>query len=350
MKLDPKKLKKLAVVSALRDPSQVVLLQHIDSVEERLEKSIGEISKKVDGSLPSLSDILEQVKGTDGDDGYTPEKGLDYFDGDDYVLTEKDKAEIASQITVPVVEKIIERIETIKEQPTITEITKITNEIKEVAITENAEILRDKLEALKDNERLDISAIRGTDIFIQQQNLDRAISILDKRTEYLLNKTTTNGIVSHDSTLTGNGTPSSPLSVVGGGGGGGSISAITITGTVDDSNVSFVAASAPTFLVINGITYQQNTVWSLSGLNITLTIPVGVNGSIFGIGVSGLAVLTATGIIDDSNTSFTFTSAPTFLIINGAMYQKTGGAITWSGTTTVTLSIPVGINGSIFGL
>ena len=33
-----------------------------------------------------------------GKDGYTPQKGIDYFDGNDYVLTEADKTEIANTV------------------------------------------------------------------------------------------------------------------------------------------------------------------------------------------------------------------------------------------------------------
>lgn len=63
------------------------------------------------------------------------------------------------------------------------------------------------------------------------------------------------------------------------------------------------------------------------------------------------AILTATGTIDDLNTSFTFTSQPSVLCINGVLYQTTGGAITWSWSDpTATLSVPVGTNGSIFGI
>lgn len=65
----------------------------------------------------------------------------------------------------------------------------------------------------------------------------------------------------------------------------------------------------------------------------------------------GSRVLAATGTIDDNNTSFTITSKPTVLIINGGIYQESGGAITWSyDSGALTLSVPVGIGGSIFGL
>ena len=71
-----------------------------------------------------------------------------------------------------------------------------------------------------------------------------------------------------------------------------------------------------------------------------------------GGGSGGLGtILTATGTIDDSNVTFTFTQLPSILIINGGMYQQTGGSITWTYLAgTVTLSVAVGVNGAIFGL
>lgn len=69
------------------------------------------------------------------------------------------------------------------------------------------------------------------------------------------------------------------------------------------------------------------------------------------VSASGLSILAATGTINDSNKDFTFTSEPTLISINGVMYQKTGGAITWSfAGSTATLSSAVGTGGSIFGL
>lgn len=55
-----------------------------------------------DGYTPVKGkDYFDGAKGEKGDDGYTPVKGVDYFDGakgedgHDYILTEKDKSDIA---------------------------------------------------------------------------------------------------------------------------------------------------------------------------------------------------------------------------------------------------------------
>lgn len=65
----------------------------------------------------------------------------------------------------------------------------------------------------------------------------------------------------------------------------------------------------------------------------------------------GLTIIPVTGTVDDSNMTFAATSQPTLLNINGAFYQNSGGAITWSyATGVITLSSPVGAGGQIYGL
>lgn len=70
-------------------------------------------------------------------------------------------------------------------------------------------------------------------------------------------------------------------------------------------------------------------------------------------GASTNSMLTATGNVDDSNTSYTFASAPSFLVINGDLTAQTGGPITWlwdNNVLTATLLHPVGTGGSIYGV
>lgn len=66
---------------------------------------------------------------------------------------------------------------------------------------------------------------------------------------------------------------------------------------------------------------------------------------------SSFGLLAATGTVDGSNTSFTFTSAPSVIVVDqGRSMQKTSsdGTSNWSGTTSVTLVIAPTFD--IFGL
>lgn len=71
-------------------------------------------------------------------------------------------------------------------------------------------------------------------------------------------------------------------------------------------------------------------------------------GAIHRGGGSGLSILAATGTIDDSNVTFTFTAIPSAVVVNGAVYNN-GNGVTISGTTA-TLDNPIGTGGSIIGL
>lgn len=87
-----------------------------------------------------------------------------------------------------------------------------------------------------------------------------------------------------------------------------------------------------------------------AGTNVVIT----TNGSgqkVINVVGAGLAPITVTGTIDDSNKTFNAATQPTLLNINGAFYLQSGGAYTWTYVgTTITLNQPVGLGGSIFGI
>lgn len=91
------------------------------------------------------------VLGKDGKDGKP------WKDWKDYILTNRDKEEIAREIKVPIVEKIIEKVEVIKEQPII------TNEIKEVAMYEDWEQIVKKINdlELEEDKKIDAKHIKN---------------------------------------------------------------------------------------------------------------------------------------------------------------------------------------------
>ena len=70
----------------------------------------------------------------------------------------------------------------------------------------------------------------------------------------------------------------------------------------------------------------------------------------FGGGGSGggITILTATGTIDDSNTTFTFPSSPKIVSVNGTFYVD-GSGVTITGTTAV-LDNAAGVGGSVYGM
>lgn len=115
---------------------------------EKLDAKVKELNnfKGEKGDSPSLQELRKIIEPLI----LPPIKG---DPGKDYVLTSKDKKEIAKSIKVPIVEKTVETI--IEKQPIV------TNEIKEVAVTDTSEKIKEKLESLEGDERLDAKAIKN---------------------------------------------------------------------------------------------------------------------------------------------------------------------------------------------
>jgi len=130
--------------SALKDKIET----EFDSNVSNFQDEYKQICSDIDALIADVKDTISNVQ-----------KGDAGVDGSDYVLTEQDKKDIAKTIKVPIVEKVIEKIEVIKEQPIVTEITKVTNEVKEVAITDKPDVIVDKINDSK--KLIDKSKIKG---------------------------------------------------------------------------------------------------------------------------------------------------------------------------------------------
>lgn len=161
------------VVNSLLEQTVKYNQETISDFKSEAEKAHGERMKE-------LQDFLSEVKVTLGDMEVMMSEVKDGKDADE----EK------------VIEEVISRI---KIDPTV--------------VTVTAEEIRDRLASLKDEDRLDKSAIKGLDKVIQQKDLDYAIATLQQQASFLINK---GGLktVSHDVSLSGDGTPESPLAVV----------------------------------------------------------------------------------------------------------------------------------------
>lgn len=174
----------------------------------------------------------------------TPRKGIDYNDGEngnDYVLTKSDKKEIASLVDVPVVEKIIEKTEIVKE-------------------------VLPKF--------IDVSSVKGAvskkDLESTTKKIDDGMARIDGRLKLVDQRWHGGGLsqVSHDSTLTGTGTASSPLSVVGGGFSGSQEKSTTVPNSV---LTTFTFTHAPKVIFWNGAFQTLTDDYTVSGNNITFT-------------------------------------------------------------------------------
>lgn len=200
-----KTVKLLKKALTLEKGKELALAKEFITLDEKIENTAKDVEKGLTEIKEELKKKLDEELVYEVDEEKITQNVLSKIpipkDGEDYVLTEQDKKDIAKSIKVPIVEKVIEKTEVIRETPIV------TNEIKEVAVADTGEEIKDKLETLKDNERLDSSAIKGLDK-IEKNVTDRAISILDQRTQFLINKG-----VKHDNTLTGSGTDADPLHV-----------------------------------------------------------------------------------------------------------------------------------------
>lgn len=122
----PAQLKKLEKLAKVIDGGDIALLTQLTELEERVDTVLTTAEEAI-----QVARETKKMKGDDGRDG---------VDGKDYILTAQDKKEIASKITVPVVEKVIEKtvVREVPGETIIREIPIVTNEIKEVATLDDA--------------------------------------------------------------------------------------------------------------------------------------------------------------------------------------------------------------------
>jgi hypothetical protein len=156
-----------------------------DQVENTLEAEKEKIRKELEQKYLNIEKIIQDLRGEDGEDSdpvevaeiitsdpsfYSLTKGAKGDSiigppGNDYILTETDKKDIASKIEVPVVEKIVEHTETIvKEQPIVTEV------IKEKAVTDEPLEIAEKLNTL--TEKVEMTVIKAVDDPIQLAKIE----------------------------------------------------------------------------------------------------------------------------------------------------------------------------------
>lgn len=247
-------------------------------------ESIKERRTEADGILLALISKIQSLKGDKGD---TPIKGKDYFTeseinqwvsyilkestpvkgvhytdgekgdkGDSYILTAEDRKKIARSIDVPVVEKVIEKT-TVEVLPE--DIARRLNSLKNV---------------------LDVSVIRGAvnkkDLESQDKKVLDGMTRIDGRIKLIDQRWHGGGLktVSHDTTLSGDGTAANPLSVIGTGSGG---AFITVTGTIDGNNTVYTTVTRPTMVYTDMGVWAEDSNFGFTWVAGTLTVPIAPN-------------------------------------------------------------------------
>lgn len=160
-------------------------------------------------------------------------------------------------------------------------------------IVDGPDEIRNKLELLQGDERLDKTAIKGIEDIerdikeIQIRPAGRVggakgIGLYIGGTKKLLSAQTMNIVAGTGITISyayANGRNDVTITATG----TASLTPIAVTGTIDDSNTAFTAASAPNLVIVNGASYRDGKGVSIVGTAITLNNPVGTGGDIYAL-------------------------------------------------------------------
>ena len=196
------------------------------------------------------------------------------------------------------------------------------------------EQVRDKLQELKDDKRLDKTAIKGLEKVMTQENLDRAVSILDSRTSFLINK-----INNLPASSSGSGTV-----------GPGTINEIAYFDSTTTVNSLAVATypSLAELAYIKGVTSaiqtQLNAKAALAPRVVTTTDDAT---AVIDVAVTDVYELSAVA----NATTFSFTGSPVdgqkFII----RYKDAGVSkgLTWTGFTAIGITLPTATTANKWG-
>jgi hypothetical protein len=216
---------------------------HTPTEAELLDLITPLIPKVQDGKTPSKEELLKlivplipKVK-----DGMTPVKGKHYFTDDE-------------------IKYWLERITPIKGKhyfdgkdgrPGRPGKDAIMPDLRALATT-----AINLLETFEGDDRLDVKAIKNIEKLIRK--------IVSQEWNY-----GGPGVIFHDTSLVGDGSPGAPLKVVGGG-----VHFETPVGVLDGVNVNFVVANTPKAVILNQQTYFQDDGYTFNSITMTITMLV----------------------------------------------------------------------------
>lgn len=221
----------------------------IDEQNDKIDSSINEIKNNFSSLKEELlANVDEEFTGIKEQiDAISKQEGPA---GKDYIITEKDKADIASKITVPVVEKVIERV--VHEQPTIkntTTETRIENPETGMGIIE-------KINELGTDPEFQIDQSHVKDLLEDIEKLKKTIAHIVGTG--VGGVSGIKGITAGTNITIDNSNPQYPVVTSSGGGPGGSGFQLPLTGAVNGVNKVFTWTTAPSALLVDDTTIQKS--------------------------------------------------------------------------------------------
>jgi hypothetical protein len=295
MQLTPKQLKKLQKIEKMTEDelsSKLAIIDSFEEVEEKVEEisdSLNsfkdDITSKLDKVNDNLKKKLEEELVYEVDESKIVESVISQIpvpkDGEDYVLTDKDKKDIAKSIEVPIVEKVIV-------ENTIVDFD--YEKVKEyIPLVPNFTDIRNAFEVFPDEEKLKTSAIYKLDETLEKFREDIANSysrvVSNNRNLYNLLDVNLSGLTV-DQSIKWDGTQWIPYTPSSGGGVQSIVAGANITVDNTDPANPIVSSTGGDILNLQevtdeGATTTNTTTFSPSGNNKAIV----ANGSGSGIGI-----------------------------------------------------------------
>lgn len=219
-----------------RETHQKMMLEHARQLKEFETKNAThtqEYQDLKDSHAKQIADFEGELARhktlIQGEPGYTPQKGVDYFDAE-----------------APSVDEIVAAV-----LPYIPAPVKGDKGVD--AVFDKDSFKKEMVEYIRKEKPFDISHIKGAQEFIFQTGQK-------------------NVKVKFEELMHGGGSSSS-----------GGFSVITVSGAINDSNKIFTTSTAPTLVNVNGTFYRNGHGVTISGTNITLDNPVGTGGDIYAV-------------------------------------------------------------------
>jgi hypothetical protein len=162
-------------------------LTFVEETYPQLIENVTSVKEKIDTSITDLHTVVSKAK-------------EDFYNTVEEIHTELDKIKAikvqpAKNGETPSDEKLISLITPLIPEPLDGEtptdeklISLIEPLIPDPILPLSGIEIRDELEALKEDDKLSITAIKNYSRIALQENVDRALSILDQRTQFLINK------------------------------------------------------------------------------------------------------------------------------------------------------------------